>query len=186
MPKIRFTKIEGASKGSFEGFNVIGNDVVSGKEWTTFIFKNHKDLKTLKELSQGDIVDVKMIKNGKYWNADKFVKESGADAPTVDAAKKTYTKTSNVNNAQFRDPIEIIRGEALTQAVKCLELLITDPENRVFKKTSKEDFIISKTIEWAQKFEGYITGKTVSIGDVTADSSDLEGLEETDYPGGME
>jgi hypothetical protein len=56
---------------------------LEGQDWSTQIFASAKDMvDQVKALSKGDTVNVKMTKNGKFWNAAAFEKESGP-APTT-------------------------------------------------------------------------------------------------------
>jgi hypothetical protein len=54
---------------------------LAGQEWSTQIFQSAREMvEQVKALKDGDIVDVKMIKNGNYWNPQSFDKVKDEDA----------------------------------------------------------------------------------------------------------
>jgi hypothetical protein len=65
---------------------------LAGQEWTTQIFASAKDMVSqVKALNEGDIVDVEMKSNGKFWNPQSFTKVEGANADISVPSPKTHT-----------------------------------------------------------------------------------------------
>jgi hypothetical protein len=74
-----------------------------GQEWSTQFFTSNKEMSgQVAELSPGDIVNVTMRKNGKFWNPESFEKDttapaSGSGVPDVRVA--TNPRLNNINTA---------------------------------------------------------------------------------------
>jgi hypothetical protein len=83
---------------------------LEGQDWTTQVFASAKEMVgQIKGLSAGDIVDVKMVKNGNFWNPTAFTKVEGESAaPSV------------VSNVQQSAPAVNSRLENLKVAVGIL------------------------------------------------------------------
>ena len=93
---IKLTGIYDDEIGTHAAKRVEGTNLNTGEPWDRKIFANAKDLREqLNAFGIGDNVNVKMEKNGKYWNVTGF--EAASDA-LVEKAKESkgggYTKSA--------------------------------------------------------------------------------------------
>lgn len=103
--KIKFTRSEetqtkpNASGKTFNITKVFGTALDGknpGQEWSTQFFTHNKELAgQVAACNAGDTVEVKMTKNGAYWNPSAFTVEAPATNAPVQAANSTTVMAGN-------------------------------------------------------------------------------------------
>lgn len=141
-------------KDQWAGKEVTGTRVDSGETWSKNFFADNKDLRNqLEEFGIGDIVNVQMKQQGKFWNINGFstasadmiekVKNSGSNRPTPPsyspptAAKSTAKSGWNGRTGEAYD-----RSAAIYLAVDIMK------ENKTAKEKIKvgDAFILADAI----------------------------------------
>lgn len=108
--KIKFDRYESgktnpnAAGKIYNVYRVFGTALsgkLAGQEWSTQIFANQKEMAAqIKALNKGDIVNVTMKNNGKFWNPTSFEKDSsGVSSETVPSHSDKGSQTPNVSSA---------------------------------------------------------------------------------------
>lgn len=84
---------------------------LEGNEWTTQFFQSAKEMVSqVKSLNKGDIVDVKMVSNGNFWNPTSFTKvnqdgNTGTKAEQLTSVAKELAE--NTGKVAKRDALNI-------------------------------------------------------------------------------
>lgn len=122
-------------------FNVTKLTVTTDKGETKDIniFKNAAYIQTVNGLVKGDNIDIKYVKNGKYWNVDGVTKIANDTPPTSDGGPAPS------NNKD----VEIRRAVALKAAVE----LVCSMDN-----IGSLDEATAASIRAAQVLEHYLAG----------------------------
>lgn len=106
MPIIKYTGLYNDMLGSKQAKRIEGDRVDNGESWSKKFFADAKDLRMqLDEFGVGDIVNVKMRKDGKFWNIDAFeeaapelvdkIKDTGGNAYPTKARKGSSDLSSS-------------------------------------------------------------------------------------------
>lgn len=121
------------------------------------IFTTVPYFKVVRDLAQGDEIEVKMVQNNGYWNVSDIVK---VDAPS--ASQRSPQPTAPITRAPFVEDKEkqasIQRQNALTNATNLVAQMIA---SEMFKKTTKPAILIEEIIKTAAAFEDYTSGREV-------------------------
>jgi len=148
------------------------------KDYSTRVYNNawNKDvIQKFLERSPGETLDLTMKKNGKYWNIVDVALASGSAAgspsPPATPGKKGggggKRTPSGKQDSAFRDPDEIIRGEAVTNAVGILAAMINA---KIVKGTP--EFVAGMLFQIAGDNVSFVKGKM--DGTISSDSSGVE------------
>jgi hypothetical protein len=136
---------------------------MEGQDWNTQVFASaHDMIAQIKGLNKGDIVDVEMKQNGKFWNAQSFIKVEGetADLTVVDRKVKMGVSSSPENNKAHN-----IRG-----TMKAM--------GPMKKGESEADYML-KAGQMADMVQDYVDGKGIFQFDKEAMSN---GIPEAEVP----
>ena len=137
---------------------------MEGQDWNTQIFANAKDIVAqIKGLNKGDIVDVEMKQNGKFWNAQSFIKVEGeqADLTVVDRKPTVGGSSRPPENNKARN----IRGSM--KSIGAMK-----------KGESDADYML-RAGQMADMVQDYVDGKGIFQFDKEAMSN---GIPEADVP----
>lgn len=149
-----------------------------GEEKSYNIFTNAKFHNVVATLKAGDNIEVKMEKNGKYWNVSDVIKSEGkVSTPSTGGSGGGYKQQESGSK-----DIAIARAVALKAGVELYGSLIAAG---LVKKTLKPDAAQEEVFALVKRFEKYCT-LAEDLDDITSDSSALgEGggeFEETPFP----
>lgn len=165
MAQVVFNGIQEAKRGTYSGFEVTGN--CNGKEWKQFIFggkRNEPLLNKFRAFSKGDLMDVKMVKNGRFWNVEDVKAAGGASSGTSAPSK------SSGGNGNYRDPSNVDRSAALMIAKDMIQAGLT---HGMYKKSVQMDLLVEDMFKYADKFNKYISGN-LQIEELEANTEDLD------------
>ena len=156
---------------------VVATDKGEDKEY--FIFTNAKFHNTVATLRPGDNIEIKMEKNGKYWNVGDVTLASKGEVPTSGG------KQSGGSVRQQESPnkdTSIARAVALKAGVDLYCSMITAG---LVKKTLKPDVAVEEVFAITKRFEGYTT-LAEDIESLSADGSAIKAgaddFEEAPFP----
>jgi hypothetical protein len=121
---------------------------IDGKQIMSFTYKDV--FKTMSEAKQGDIFDVKAVKNDKgYWDwveATTAGKNTGAEAPKAGATKAAYpSRDFETSEERAKKQVYIVRQSSISAAIELLGF------HRDGGPVTEED-----VINTAKKFEAYV------------------------------
>lgn len=125
------------------------------------IFTNSPCHALVLQLKKGDRVELKMVKNGNFWNiSDVILLETapsgGASAPATEPARP------EASPAQYpmvlRQSDEDIRQFAVTQSNGVISAIYS--EGSYFKKASSPEIIIDSLLEGADRIVRFVKGET--------------------------
>lgn len=138
-----------------------------GEDKSYNIFTNQPYHNVVAQLVPGDNIELKMEKNGKYWNVVDVIK---VQAPASGGQKqggmgKSYTQSGS---SQDKD-IAIARAVTLKAAVELYSALVSAG---LTKKTLKPDAAAEEVLALCKKFEGYCT-LADDLKDLTSDTSSI-------------
>jgi hypothetical protein len=139
---------------------------MEGQDWNTQIFANNKDMVAqITSLQKGDIVDVEMKQNGKFWNAQSFIKVEGegADLTVVD---RGVSKGGTV----AEKAIEPSKARNIRGAMKAI--------GPMKAKESEADYML-RAGSMADMIQDYVDGKGIFQFDKDAMAN---GIPEADVP----
>ena len=152
------------------------NDKGEDKEYT--IFTNAKFHHVIAGLAVGDNVELKMEKNGKYWNISDVTKLDERIAHTLRGVG--YKKEGSQQSGD--KDLAIARAVSLKAAVELYSAMIGAG---LTKKTLKPEAAQEEVFALCKKFEGYCT-LAEDLDALSADTSALAGqageYEETEFP----
>lgn len=138
--------------------SVLSYTTEKGQTKKTDIFSNATYFKTVRDLTQGDEIDVKMVQNGNYWNVSDIVKLSSL----AGSSSKQPSSAPVPARAPFVEDKErqasIQRQNALTNATNLVSQMLS---SELFKKTTKPNVLVEEIIKIASAFEGYTSGRDV-------------------------
>lgn len=120
------------------------------------IFTSAPYFKVVSGLAQGDIIDVKMVQNGQFWNISDIKKtgsSGGASQSTIPSV--TPSRPPFVEDKEKQASIQ--RQNALTNATNLVSSMLAQ---EMFKKTTKPNILIDEIIKIASAFEDYTSGRT--------------------------
>ena len=109
---LKLTGVYDDNLGTQAAKRIEGTRVDNGEEYSKKFFANDKALRTqLDEFGVGDVVNVKMVKDGKFWNIGSF---SVPSPESVETAKKNgkYGGISNPQTAGGGSPATTSGGGA--------------------------------------------------------------------------
>lgn len=140
-----------------------------GEDKSYNIFTNQPYHNVVAQLVPGDNIELKMEKNGKYWNVVDVIK---VQAPAGVGQKqggmgKSYTQSGS---SQDKD-IAIARAVTLKAAVELYSALVSAG---LTKKTLKPDAAAEEVLALCKKFEGYCT-LADDLEGLTSDTSSIKG-----------
>jgi hypothetical protein len=147
------------------------NDKGEDKEYT--VFTNAKYHPTVAGLKAGENIELKMVKNGAYWNIEDVSKVEGqVSTPTSGGSGGSYKREESGNK-----DIAIARAVSLKAGVELYGNLIAAG---LVKKTLKPDAAVEEVFAIVKKFEGYCTLET-DLESLTSDTKALAGAGDGDY-----
>jgi len=144
---IKFTGTENVKMGKYKMIEIQGTKVVDGSDWGRRIFSNSDVAKKLKDFAIGDYMNVKMKKDGNFWNVAD-IEEPTADE--IEAAKEPYepnkggdtkatgTKATTKSTWNGRTGEAYDRSAAIYFALDFLKTTLTDTK---LKKVSFADLL---------------------------------------------
>jgi hypothetical protein len=154
-------------KDKFDGA-YLHSQTSSGQKRKDFIFQKSDMFPVLRELSVGDEIDLKIVKEGEYWNLKDIKptgnKQAASTAPITSASATTKASSSGSGwQPRYSDSEEytkhkdlmIIKQSSLKTAS---DLVIAMLNKDMFKKTATADFIVQETLRIQQMFQADITG----------------------------
>ena len=138
-----------------------------GEDKSYNIFTNQPYHNVVAQLVPGDNIELKMEKNGKYWNVVDVIK---VQAPAGGGQKQGGMGTSYTQSGSSQDKdIAIARAVTLKAAVELYSALVSAG---LTKKTLKPDAAAEEVLALCKKFEGYCT-LADDLSDLTSDMSSL-------------
>lgn len=157
--------------------SVLSYTTEKGQTKKTDIFSNATYFKTVRDLTQGDEIDVKMVQNGNYWNVSDIVKLSSlaGSSPKQPSSAPVPARAPFVEDKERQASIQ--RQNALTNATNLVSQMLS---SELFKKTTKPYVLVEEIIKIASAFEGYTSGRDVPSkleakkADTTTKDSDIE------------
>lgn len=158
--------------------SVLSYTTEKGQTKKTDIFSNAAYFKTVRDLAQGDEIDVKMVQNGNFWNVSDIVKLAsggGGDVPKQPSSAPVPARAPFVEDKERQASIQ--RQNALTNATNLVSQMLA---LELFKKTTKPNVLVEEIIKIASAFEGYTSGRDVQTkleskkADTTTKDSDIE------------
>lgn len=142
------------------------------KEYT--VFTNAKFHPVVASLVPGDAIELKMEKNGKYWNIADVAKVSPGQVPTSGGSRPSSGGKSGEPGDK---ELAIARAVALKCAVELYGKMI---EAGMTKKTLKPDAAVEEVFAICKRFEGYCT-LADDLADLTSDTGALVGQDPADF-----
>lgn len=154
----------------------VTNDKGEDKDYT--IFTNAKYHNVVSQLRPGDNVDIKMVKNGKYWNVDDVTVVEAPKAAPASSGGGSYKRYEENPNKD----VAIARAVALKAGVDLYCAMIA---GGLTKKTLKPDAAVAEVFAITKKFENYTT-LSEDIEALSTDSSsikaDADEYDESPFP----
>lgn len=180
--RIVYEGLESAKRGRYDGYMVKGTKE-DGKSWEQFIFARGKDedlVKKFKSFSKGDNLNVKMVKNGNFWNIADVSLGSGGNGGKGSSSSSGGGGGSFKPSSNFRNPANHDRSAALAMAK---DTILEAWKMGAYKKTTAVPLIVDSILEVADKFNKYITGN-LQLEKLEANTEDLDvsGSEYLDDP----
>lgn len=148
--RIQIVKVEVENKGKYRVANVTHYDDKGKLDNKKIMSFEKETFKALSEAKQGDLFDVKFIKNEKdgktYWNWEVSPAGKNTEAPTKAAAASAAVRsTYETAEERAKRQVYIVRQSSVTAALGLAEL------NKAKGPITEEDIIKS-----ARKFEAYV------------------------------
>lgn len=137
-----------------------------GEDKSYNIFTNQPYHNVVAQLIPGDNIELKMEKNGKYWNVSDVIKVQ-ASAGGNGVVGKSYTQSGSSPDKD----IAIARAVTLKAAVELYSALVSAG---LTKKTLKPDAAAEEVLTLCKKFEGYCT-LADDLEGLTSDTSSIKG-----------
>ena len=147
-----------SASGKSYTVSVLSYTTEKGQTKKTDIFSNAAYFKTVRDLAQGDEINVKMVQNGNFWNVSDVVKLAsggGGDVPKQPSSAPTPARAPFVEDKERQASIQ--RQNALTNATNLVSSMLAQ---EMFKKTTKPNILIEEIIKIASSFEDYTSGRT--------------------------
>jgi cytochrome c biogenesis protein ResB len=148
--------------GKYDGAYLHTISIEGGAKRKDFVFKNNEaQYKVLQELEVGNVVELKITKNGDYFNLSKdddaIIKVEGAVAPKE--TLKSEGKPPWVDHKKDPDvQSAIIRQNGLTNAT---HLVVAMLEKGMFPAKITSDALILETTRIAGEFAKFSSGELV-------------------------
>jgi hypothetical protein len=123
-----------------------------GQKRKDIVFNNSDIYPSVKSLKVGDTIDLKMKKNGDFWNVigvEKIVN----NIKEVDGS--SVGNYNNVKNITDKDEA-IARMSVLKTAT---DLVTTCLEQGIYKKTIKPEILLDEIFKFADKLKMYVSGE---------------------------
>lgn len=140
------------------------------------IFTNAKFHYVVAQLKAGDNIEIKMEKNGKYWNVSDVQKVSGGSGDV--SSSSTGGKGGGVRPQESANKdIAIARAVTIKAATEVYAAMITAG---LTKKGLKVDAAAEEVLALCKKFEGYLT-LSEDLSDLSSDTSALNNQEDSGY-----
>lgn len=139
-----------------------------GEDKSYNIFTNQPYHNVVAQLVPGDNIELKMEKNGKYWNVVDVIKVQ-PPAGGNGVVGKSYTQSGSSPDKD----IAIARAVTLKAAVELYSALVSAG---LTKKTLKPDAAAEEVLALCKKFEGYCT-LADDLEGLTSDTSSIKGQE---------
>lgn len=137
-----------------------------GEDKSYNIFTNQPCHNVVAQLVPGDNIELKMEKNGKYWNVVDVIKVQ-PPASGNGVVGKSYTQSGSSPDKD----IAIARAVTLKAAVELYSALVSAG---LTKKTLKPDAAAEEVLALCKKFEGYCT-LADDLEGLTSDTSSIKG-----------
>lgn len=159
--EITFIEYNAKMAGKYDGAFLSTKSVEGGAKRKDFVFGNSKQFGVLKECAKGDIVELKITKNGDFYNlakdddAIKLVSKGGGqvDKPSVGAgATKAFSGGRDNPDVQSA----IIRQNALTNSVNLVTAML---EKGMFPAKVTSDILVMEVTKIATEFAKYSSGE---------------------------
>lgn len=135
-----------------------------GQKRKDFIFQKSDTFQVVKGLSHGDVVELKIEKNGEFYNLKGVVPtgEKSATTPTTTTSSKPSASGSGYRE-RYQDSKEYIQHKDLmiirqTTMKASTDLVIAMLNKDMFKKTATADFLVEEIGRLASKLEAQVTG----------------------------
>lgn len=122
-----------------------------GQKRKDIIFNNSDIYPVVKTLKAGDTVDLKMKKNGDFWNVVGIEKVEGVVAPSSNNSNNNYYK----GNTTEKDEA-IARMSVLKTAT---DLVTTCLEQGLYKKTTKPEILLDEIFKIADTMKQFVSGE---------------------------
>jgi hypothetical protein len=172
---VRIDSLERGQRKTKKGFDQVGIQVdgvrfKEGQEegpWSRF-FTDQFDsdiVAALEKIGVGNMADIKMEKNGQYWNpvsAKAAGKQSDGGSQGNAPAPKKEEKKSSVSRAELEAMDKLYtRQEALERAVQLVNAAVQlNATSSIFPKTKMTlDLLAQETLSVAEMFENYLMSK---------------------------
>lgn len=139
----------------------------NGQKRKDFIFKKSEQYQVLSKLEPGDEIELKLEKNGQYYNLKDIIptgNKSGASTPAASTPAASGSKGGGSWVPRFSDTeayvnkrdTSIIRQCSLKAAVDIVAAML---HKDMYKKSATPDFIAEEIGRLSNKFENQITGE---------------------------
>ena len=158
--KVTFVELGVKMKDKFPGAYVSTMAVESGTKRKDFIFENSKQYETVKTLSKGDIIELKIVKKGDYFNLaqdDDAIKliEKGGDSKESTIPSKTVSSYGTYKEDPAKQ-LAIIKQNALTNATSLVVAYLSAGK---FPAKISLDIIADNVLSIAEKLAKFPTGE---------------------------
>lgn len=141
----------------------------NGQKRKDFIFKKSEQYQVLTKLEAGDEIELKLEKNGQYYNLKDIIptgNKSAGSAPASSGGTPTaggkaggsgwVPRFSDTEEYIKKRDISIIRQCSLKAAVDIVAAML---HKDMYKKSATPDFIAEEIGRLANKFENQVTGE---------------------------
>ena len=146
------------------------SQTANGQKRKDFIFKKAEQYQVLTKLEAGDEVELKLEKNGQYYNLKDIIPTGGKSAGASSGGGSSSTPAAGAGKAaggwvpRFSDTeayitkrdTSIIRQCSLKAAVDIVAAML---HKDMYKKSATPDFIAEEIGRLANKFENQVTGE---------------------------
>ena len=140
---IKLTGIHDDKLGSKDAKRIEGKRIDNDEVWERKIFADAKDLRgQLEQFGIGEVVNVKQVRNGKWWNISGFekptaeliekVKSEGTGGKSYQNTASSGGGTKSTWNGRTGEAYD--RSAAIYLALDLLKTNMTEPENGICDK----------------------------------------------------
>jgi len=179
--EITFIEYNAKMAGKYDGAFLSTKSVEGGAKRKDFVFGNSKQFSVLKECTKGDIVELKITKNGDFYNlakdedAIKLISKGGGsvqgDKPIVVTGKPAFSGGRDNSDVQSA----IIRQNALTNSVNLVTAML---EKGMFPAKVTSDILVMEVTKIATEFAKFSSGELGAADLIGAKEPKPKGQEE--------
>ena len=171
--EIRNIEYNQKMSGKYDGSFLHTISVDGGAKRKDFVFKNSNQHKVLVECAVGDIVELKIVKNGDFFNLAKdddaitLVEKGTAKEPSSGGTSSGGAGSGFAGKSFGKDPeiqAAIIRQNGLTNATN---LVVAMLEKGMFPSKVTADILVIETTRIAAEFAKFSSGELI-VSEMTA------------------